>query len=302
MSLPCGANLNLDAITSASTDLKDSLKSKLGGAGTFTSASDLKSLVDGKASTLTAQVTELLPTLPTIPPLSFQTELTSLAGINLSSPQGLLDYKSKLSSITENFGSALSSGGFNLDDLVAQAAPALSTATDALSGALDPSASASSLINDAISEASSVASSLGSIVSGGASFDVCKDCPNFELEAGATEAIQKAQNSVLAQAEGAIEKIAEIETNVDFNADISALTTKASNILARPEVQAKISSDIASAQEQQSADIQGAITDVTAAAQPIIKEVTPVLEELSGKSLSTKLPKNINIPKNLFRK
>ena len=291
MSLPCGANLNLDAITSASTDFKDSLKSKLGGAGTFTSASDLKSLADSKMSSVTAQVTELLPTLPTIPPLSFQTEVTSLAGINLSTPQGVLDYQSKLSSITENFGSALSGAGFSLDDLVAQAAPALSTATDALSGALDPSASASSLINDAISEASSVASSLGSIVSGGASFDVCKDCPNFELEAGATEALQKAQNSVLAQAEGAIEKIAEIETNVDFNADISALTTKASNILARPEVQAKISSDIASAQEQQSADIQGAITDVTAAAQPIIKEVTPVLEELSGKSLSIKLPK-----------
>ena len=255
----CGANLNLDAITSASTDLKDSLKSKLGGAGTFTSASDLKSLVDGKASTLTAQVQGLLPTLPTVPPLSFQSELTALAGINLSTPQGLLDYQSKLSSITENFGSALSSGGFNLDDLVAQAAPALSTATGALSGALDPSASASSLINDAISEASSVASSLGSVTSGGASFDICKDCPNFELESGATEAIQKAQNSVLAQAEGAVEKIADIQTNVDFNADISALTTKASNILASPEVQAKISSDIASAQEQQAADIQSGI-------------------------------------------
>ena len=201
----------------------------------------------------------MLPTLPTVPPLSFQSELTALAGFNLSTPQGLLDYQSKLSSITENFGSALSSGGFNLDDLVAQAAPALSTATGALSGALDPSASASSLINDAISEASSVASSLGSITSGGASFDICKDCPNFELESGATEAIQKAQNSVLAQAEGAVEKIADIQTNVDFNADISALTTKASNILARPEVQAKISSDIASAQEQQAADIQSGI-------------------------------------------
>ena len=237
-----------------------------------------------------------------MPPLSLQTELTALAGINLSSPQGLLDYQSKLSSITENFGSALSSGGFNLDDLVAQAAPALSTATGALSGALDPSASASSLINDAISEASSVASSLGSIVSGGASFDVCKDCPNFELEAGATEALQKAQNSVLAQAEGAIEKIADIETNVDFNAEISTLTTKASNILARPEVQAKISSDIASAQEQISADIQGGITDVTEAAQPIIKEVTPVLNELSGMSLSTKIPQNLKPPKGLFPK
>ena len=298
----CGANLDLDAITSASTDLKDSLKSKLGGAGTFTSASDLKSLVDGKASTLTAQVTELLPTLPTVPSLSFQSELTALAGINLSTPQGVLDYQSKLSSITENFGSALSGAGFSLDDLVAQAAPTLSAATGALSGELDPSASASSLINDAISEASSVASSLSSVVSGGTSFDVCKDCPNFELEAGATEAFQSAQNSVLAQAEGALEKLADIQTNTDFNADISALTTKASNILAKPEVQAKISSDISFGAILVEADIRGGVDDVTAAAQPIIKEVTPVLEELSGKSLSTKLPKNINIPKNLFRK
>ena len=110
MSLPCGANLNLDAITSASTDFKDSLKSKLGGAGTFTSASDLKSLADSKMSSVTAQVQGLLPTLPTVPPLSFQTELTSLAGIDLSNPLGVLDYQSKLNSITENFGSALSSG------------------------------------------------------------------------------------------------------------------------------------------------------------------------------------------------
>ena len=217
----CGANLNFDAITSASTDLKDSLKSKLGGAGTFTSASDLKSLVDGKASTLTAQVQGLLPTLPTVPPLSFQSELTALAGINLSTPQGLLDYQSKLSSITNNFGDALSSSGFSLDDLVSQFAPSI------------PGFSTSA--------------------------DVCKDCPNFEIPSGATEAFQSAQNSVLAQAEGAVEKIADIQTNVDFNAEISTLTTKANKILADPEVQAKISSDIASAQEQQAADIQSGI-------------------------------------------
>ena len=289
MSLPCGANVDFNAITDATSDLKTKLTSQLG--GNFTSASALKDAVSANITSVSANLSNMLPAIPEIPKLSFQSELTALAGINLSTPQGVLDYQSKLSSITENFGSALSGAGFSLDDLVAQAAPALSTATDALSGALDPSASASSLINDAISEASSVASSLSSVVSGGTSFDVCKDCPNFEIESGATEAIQKAQNSVLAQAEGAIEKIADIETNVDLNADISALTTKASNILARPEVQAKISSDIASAQEQQSADIQGAITDVTAAAQPIIKEVTPVLEELSGKSLSIKLPK-----------
>ena len=286
MSLPCGANLNLDAITSASTDFKDSLKSKLGGAGTFTSASDLKSLADSKMSSVTAQVQGLLPTLPTVPPLSFQTELTSLAGINLSTPQGLLDYQSKLSSITENFGSALSSGGFNLDDLVAQAAPALSTATGALSGALDPSASASSLINDAISEASSVASSLGSIASGGASFDVCKDCPNFELEAGATEAIQKAQNSVLAQAEGAIEKIADIETNVDFNAEISTLTTKANKILADPDVQAQISSDVASASTQIEKDISSGLDKIPADLSAVIPE-----GGISIPNISSKFPK-----------
>lgn len=263
----CGANLNLDAITSASTDLKDSLKSKLGGAGTFTSASDLKSLVDGKASALTAQVTGLLPSLPSVPPLSFQSELTALAGINLSTPQGLLDYQSKLSSITSTFGSAVSSAGFNLDDLVAQAAPTLSSATDLLSGA--------------------------------SSFDVCKDCPNLELPSGATEVIQSAQNSVLAQAEGAIEKLADIQTNTDFNADISALSTKASNIIASPEFQSKASADISSATAQISSDIQTGASQVTESAQAVISEVAPVLEELSGKTLSTKIPQNLKPPKGL---
>ena len=300
MSLPCGANVDFNAITDATSDLKTKLTSQLG--GNFTSASALKDAVSDNITSVSANLSNMLPAIPEVPKLNFQSELTALAGINLSTPQGVLDYQSKLSSITENFGSALSGAGFSLDDLVAQAAPTLSAATGALSGELDPSASASSLINDAISEASSVASSLSSAISGGASFDICKDCPNFELEAGATEAVQVAQETILSSSKGFGEELKEFTANVDFGADVSALTTKASNILARPEVQAKISSDIASAQEQQSADIQGAITDVTAAAQPIIKEVTPVLEELSGKSLSTKLPKNINIPKNLFRK
>ena len=300
MSLPCGANVDFNAITDATSDLKTKLTSQLG--GNFTSASALKDAVSANITSVSANLSNMLPAIPEVPKLNFQSELTALAGINLSTPQGVLDYQSKLSSITENFGSALSGAGFSLDDLVAQAAPTLSAATGALSGALDPSASASSLINDAISEASSVASSLSSVVSGGASFDICKDCPNFELEEGAKEAVQVAQETILSSSKGFGEELKEFTANVDFGADVSALTTKASNILARPEVQAKISSDIASAQEQQSADIQGAITDVTAAAQPIIKEVTPVLEELSGKSLSTKLPKNINIPKNLFRK
>lgn len=258
----CGANLNFDAITDASSELKNSLTSQLG--GNFTSASALKSAAESKINTIASSVSGLLPEIPSVPALSLQSELTALSGINLSTPQGLLDYQSKLSSITDNFGDALSSSGFSLDTLVSQLAPSI------------PNFSPTQ--------------------------DVCELCPNFELPSGATEAIQSAQNSVLAQAEGAVEKIADIQTNVDFDAEISTLTTKASNILARPEVQAKISSDIASAQEQISADIQGGITDVTEAAQPIIKEVTPVLNELSGMSLSTKIPQNLKPPKGLFPK
>ena len=264
----CGANLNFDAITSSASDLKTSLKSKLGGAGTFTSASDLTSLVDGKVSALTAQVSGLLPELPSVPPLSFQSELTSLASFDLNTPTGILDYQSKLSSITENFGSALSGAGFSLDDLVAQAAPALSSATDALSSATD-------------------------LLSGGASsFDICKDCPNFEIPAGATEAIQSAQESVLAQAEGALEEIATVATNVDFDAQISIATTKANAILSDPDIQAQISANISSASAQISSDIEGGITQVNESAQSIATEVAPVLEELSGKSLSAKIPSN----------
>ena len=265
MSLPCGANLDFNAITDATSDLKSTLTSQLG--GNVTSAAALKDADSANITRISSNLSSMLPAIPEIPKLSFQSELTALAGIDLTSPAGILDYQSKLSSITENFGSALSGAGFSLDDLVAQAAPALSSATDALS-------SASGLLSGSVP-----------------SFDICKDCPNFELEAGATEAVQVAQETILSSSKGFGEELKEFTANVDFGADVSALTTKASNILARPEVQAKISSDIASAQEQQSADIQGAITDVTEAAQPIIKEVAPVLEELSGMSLSTKIPK-----------
>ena len=283
----CGANLNFDAITESAGDLKTSLKSKLG-AG-FSSASDLTSLVDGKVSALTAQVSGLLPELPSVPPLSFQSELTSLASFDRTTVTGLLDYQSKLSSITDNFGSALSGGGFDLDDLVSKATPALSSATDALSSVTDAASGALSGATDALSSASGL---LGGGLPSVPSFDVCKDCPNFELKAGATEAIQSAQDSVLAQAEGALEEIATVATNVDFDAQISIVTTKANAILSDPDVQAQISANISSASAQISSDIEGGITQVNESAQSIATEVAPVLKELSGKSLSAKIPSN----------
>jgi len=280
--MTCGANINFDAVTGATADLKSKLTSQLG--GNFTSASALKNAVSANITSVSSNLSSMLPEIPSVPAISFQGELTALASFDLSTPAGLLDYQSKLSSITDNFGSALSGGGFDLDDLVSKATPALSSATDALSsvtdaasGALsqitDAASGASSLVTDAIAEASSVASSLSSgatdalssasdLLSGSLpsvpSFDICKDCPNFELKAGATEAIQSAQETVLSNAKGIAEEFAEVSTNVDFNAQFSEMTTKANKILADPDVQAQISSDISSAQEQITADIESA--------------------------------------------
>ena len=258
MSLPCGANLDFGAITDATSDLKSTITSQLG--GNFTSATALKSAVEGKLTTVTSGLSSLVPEIPELPALSLQTELTSLAAFDLTNPLGILDYQSKLTSITENFGDALSSSGFNLDTIVSQVAPSISSATDALSG----------------------------LTSGG---DVCELCPNFKLPSGATEAIQEASNPKLSALPAIKEEFTEFTANVDFNAQFDEMTTKLNKIAADPDVQAKISSDVSTGFEQISADIEGGITDVTEAAQPIIKEVAPVLEELSGKSLSIKLPK-----------
>ena len=268
----CGANINFDAITNASTDLKNSLKSKLG-AG-FSSASDLTSLVGSKVTSLTSSVTGLLPEIPEVPSLSLQSELTALAGFDLKTPSGLLSYKSKLASITDKFGSSLSSAGFSLDDIVSKAAPALSGAGDLLSGATSALGSvtsgATSALGSVTSGATDALGAASGLLSGGLpsvpSFDICTDCPNFELPAGATEAIQTAQDTVLSSVAGVAEEFADVSTNIDFDADLTALTSKASKILADPNVQDKISSDIASGSAQVGADLEGlanTVDDIT---------------------------------------
>ena len=139
----CADNINFDAVTEKALTFKDTLKSKLnslpsiegGVGGIFSSASDLKSFVEEKVVDLKSQMTNLLPEIPEIPSLSLQSELTSLAGFDLTSPSGLLSYKSKLSSITESFGSSLSSSGFSLDDIISKAAPPTAGLSGALSAA-----------------------------------------------------------------------------------------------------------------------------------------------------------------------
>ena len=167
----CADNINFDAVTEKALTFKDTLKSKLnslpsiegGVGGIFSSASDLKSLVEEKVVDLKSQMTNLLPEIPEIPSLSLQSELTSLAGFDLTSPSGLLSYKSKLSSITESFGSSLSSSGFSLDDIISKAAPP----TAGLSGALSAATGlATTGLSGALNTATGLATSTATAATG----------------------------------------------------------------------------------------------------------------------------------------
>ena len=267
MSLPCGANLDFGAITDATSDLKSTITSQLG--GNFTSATALKSAVEGKLTSVTSGLSSLVPEIPELPALSLQTELTSLAAIDLTTPAGLLDYQSKLSSITDSFGGALSSSGFNLDTIVSQVAPstgALSSVSGALSNITDAASGASSLIDDAISN---VTGSLPSLTTGG---DVCELCPNFKLPSGATEAIQEATNPKLSSVAGIKEEFTEFTANVDFTAQFDEATAKANKILADPDVQAQISSDVAAGSAQIEKDISSSLDKIPADLSAVIPE------------------------------
>ena len=274
----CGANLDFDAITDATSDLKSTLTSQLG--GNFTSATALKSAVESKLTSVTSGLSSLVPAIPELPALSLQGELTSLAAIDLSNPLGALDYQSKLASITDKFGGALSSSGFNLDSIVSQVAPstgaisgALSSATDALSGVTDAASGALSSATDALS----------GVTSGG---DICSVVPNFEIPSGATEALQKATNPKLSSVAGIKEEFTEFTANVDFNAQFDEMTTKANKILADPDVQAQISSDVAAGSAQIEKDISSALDKIPADLSTVIPE-----GGISIPNISSKFPK-----------
>jgi hypothetical protein len=319
----CADNISFDAVTEKALTFKDTLKSKLsslpsiegGVGGIFSSASDLKSLVEEKVVDLKSQMTTLLPEIPEIPALSLQSELTSLAGFDLTSPSGLLSYKSKLSSITESFSSSLSSSGFSLDDIISKAAPptagltsalgaatgALSTATGlatstttAATGALS---SVTSGASGALSTATGLATSTNLSASGGLSalggipsipsipsFDICTQVPNFELPAGSTEATQSALDSFLSSTSGVTEEFSVAIANVDLNAQMSILEEKMT-IFADPDFQDNISNQISSAVATGQEQLSSAIETVTPQLEAGLEELNKV--DLSGITIPT---------------
>ena len=120
----CGANESLNNILSAQDNMKKTLKSSITGG---LDASALATAVGANLDTLKANITGLLPELPTIPDINLQSELTSL----LALPVGSAQYLSKLASLRTQFGDALSLQGFDFDSLIPNL---VSSETDVCSG------------------------------------------------------------------------------------------------------------------------------------------------------------------------
>ena len=206
----CGASPNLNNVLEKMDSLKNSLSSSL-----TVDPSTLSSTLSSKVGELSSSLSGMIPELPSVPDVSLQAELTSLSKIDLSLPSGALAYKSKLDSITNQFGDSLTNAGFSLDDLVSKVAPlnipSVGGLTDTVTGAV---------------------SSLTGGLTGGSSVDLCSVVPNFKLPDGATEAAEAAAETLMADAPGVAEKVSEVTANpevANVQADLKKVVDAVSN-------------------------------------------------------------------------
>ena len=84
-------------------------------------ASALASTMSADLTSLTTELRDFMPELPTLPDINLQSQLSSLSGLDVGSSQ----YNTLLGSITDNFGTAVTASGSSLDSLVSDAASAV---------------------------------------------------------------------------------------------------------------------------------------------------------------------------------
>ena len=90
-------------------------------AGLEVDASALASTLSADLTSLTTELRDFMPELPALPDINLQSQLSSLSGLDVGSSQ----YNTLLSSITDNFGTAVIAAGSSLDTLVSDAASAV---------------------------------------------------------------------------------------------------------------------------------------------------------------------------------
>ena len=100
-------------------------------AGLEVDASTLASTMSADLTSLTTELRDFMPELPTLPDINLQSQLSSLSGLDVGSGQ----YNTLLSSITDSFGTAVTAAGSSLDSFVSDAASAVADG-DTLSGVI----------------------------------------------------------------------------------------------------------------------------------------------------------------------
>lgn len=105
----CGQNLNMEALTGQVNSIKTKLLS-----GLDLDASALKSQMSADLDIMKSKFRDLVPAMPSIPAVSLQSEISDLVNMQV----GSLDYVSKLASIENQFGEALTKAGKDLTGLV----------------------------------------------------------------------------------------------------------------------------------------------------------------------------------------
>ena len=110
-----GANELFNKTATDAKALKDQLVAQHGA-----DASTMKAAVESKVADLQTSLSSMIPELPTIPNVNMQGEFAGLADIDISTPQGLEQYKAQVSNIESQFGTAMKDKGLDIDSLATE--------------------------------------------------------------------------------------------------------------------------------------------------------------------------------------
>lgn len=110
-----GANELFNKTATDAKALKDQLVAQHGA-----DASTMKAAVESKVADLQTSLSSMIPELPNVPNVNMQGEFAGLADIDISTPQGLEQYKAQVANITSQFGTAMKDKGLDIDSLATE--------------------------------------------------------------------------------------------------------------------------------------------------------------------------------------
>ncbi len=191
----------------------DTIKSELEN-GIELDASTLATTLDAALGILETDLSALVPPIPTLPSTNLQSELQSLMALGANTPEGI----AKLSSLKSKFGGSLTSGGFDLDGIVASGTGNMRDMIGNIAGQIPgfelPTGGATELLKSGQLQGLLDAASNADLGSLTENLNPISDLvPNFELPSGALEAIQKAPFAKAPVIAAIKEKISKFDIN-----------------------------------------------------------------------------------------